>query len=47
MKSGPDKADREALADDVSLEELLEQELLWGLATDTEVVTEEKLSASR
>lgn len=35
MKAGSDEASREVSADGVSLEELLEQELLWDQAADT------------
>lgn len=41
--SGPNEAGREASDDGVALEELLEQEWLWGQAADIEDVFEERL----
>lgn len=45
--SGPGETSREAGADDVSLEESPEQNLLWDQTVDTEDVTEEAPSSAR
>lgn len=46
MQSSPHEASQEAGADDLSLEELLEQKLIWSQAADTEHETEELLSSA-
>lgn len=47
MHSGPNNTSWEAGVDDVSLEELLEQEFLWGRAANTGNVREGACSSAR
>lgn len=47
MHSGLSEASREAIADGVSLENILKQALLWDQAADAEDVKEEALLSAR